>query len=277
MMSKGVPDILKGSYYNNPLFDKPFDDPELITKYPSFCQPNLWPTENLPELEHAFKALGHKIVEVGILVAKQCDKFVNKTYPGAGKLEEVVTHSKTPKARLLHYFPLPEPKDQVYGNNKDSWCGWHNDHGSLTGLVPAMYFDKDGNEIPCPDQEAGLYIKARNQDTQRIVIPGDFLAFQIGEAAQIVSGGVLQATPHCVRGPQGKMATETSRDTYVVFMEPMWDFDMSLPKEITNQKELTDRWEQYLPGGVPVLSSRWNPTMDFGVFAESCVKAYYGY
>jgi hypothetical protein len=29
---EGKPDYSKGSYYNNPVFDRPFDDEELITK-----------------------------------------------------------------------------------------------------------------------------------------------------------------------------------------------------------------------------------------------------
>jgi hypothetical protein len=33
-MLEGKPDFSKGSYYNNPIFDSPFDDPELIKKYP---------------------------------------------------------------------------------------------------------------------------------------------------------------------------------------------------------------------------------------------------
>jgi len=28
---------------------------------------------------------------------------------------------------------------------ENDWCGWHNDHGTLTGLCSAMYFDKHGN------------------------------------------------------------------------------------------------------------------------------------
>ncbi|MCD7461766.1 hypothetical protein HAX54_047065 [Datura stramonium] len=42
-----------------------------------------------------------------------------------------------------------------------SWCGWHTDHGSLTGLTCGM-FTRDAAEILCPDSAAGLYIKTRN-------------------------------------------------------------------------------------------------------------------
>jgi hypothetical protein len=37
-------------------------------------------------------------------------------------------------------------------------------------------------------------------------VPDGALAFQIGETAQVVSGGVLRATPHYVRGPSREHA-----------------------------------------------------------------------
>jgi isopenicillin N synthase-like dioxygenase len=117
---------------------------------------------------------------------------------------------------LLHYFPTKEKEeeeekegddDQTKGdsNNNDAdaanefsdWCGWHNDHGSLTGLLPAMYLDVDGNIIhDPPDVEAGLYIKSRDGRLLKAVIPQNAIAFQVGETAQVHTGGLLKATPH---------------------------------------------------------------------------------
>ena len=48
-----------------------------------------------------------------------------------------------------------------------------------------MFHAKDGTEIPCPDPNAGLYIKSRSGDLVRVVIPSDHLAFQIGETSQV--------------------------------------------------------------------------------------------
>jgi hypothetical protein len=75
------PDYSKGSFYANPQYDRPVDDEDTIAKYPSFVHPNIWPKEELPELETAFKALGQVIISVGKLVAKQADKFVRSTGP----------------------------------------------------------------------------------------------------------------------------------------------------------------------------------------------------
>jgi len=53
--------------------------------------------------------------------------------------------SRKATARLLHYFPV----EQLKIDKKDmQWCGWHNDHGTLTGLVSAMYIDREGKEVP---------------------------------------------------------------------------------------------------------------------------------
>jgi isopenicillin N synthase-like dioxygenase len=81
MMSAGKPDLSKGSFYNNPTYDQPFTDPELLKKYPSFCLPNIWPRDDMPELEPAFKALAGLVVDVGKLVARECDRYTANTVP----------------------------------------------------------------------------------------------------------------------------------------------------------------------------------------------------
>jgi len=279
---EGKPDFSKGSYYNNPLHDKPVDDPELIKKYPAFCHPNIWPKEHLPELESAFKALGKKIVEVGILLSRHCDNFVRSKVPDypAHRLKTVVETSRTPKARLLHYFPLSEKQGLLQGaedtvESISSWCGWHNDHGSLPGLTAAMYIDENGKEVANPDPKAGLYIRARNGRLVKAAVPADRLIFQIGETAQIHSGGVLQATPHCVRGAQGEKARGIARDTFAVFMEPMWMERMDVPPSVSVDRVTVGSTGQYLPPGVPTLASRWNSQQDFAEFTAKTLTSYY--
>lgn len=113
--------------------------------------------------------MGQLVVDVGALVGKQCDNFVKSKCEGYEdlKLFDTITHSLCCKARLLHYFA----KETETSTNEDDlfsdWCGWHNDHGSLTGLVPAMYIDEKGNTIPNPDPNAGLYIR-RYMKSKRI-------------------------------------------------------------------------------------------------------------
>ncbi len=49
----------------------------------------------------------------------------------------------------LVYFCIITSSQQLFlgKDEKDAdgdWCGWHNDHGLLTGLASAMYFDAEG-------------------------------------------------------------------------------------------------------------------------------------
>ena len=58
-------------------------------------------------------------------------------------------------------------------------------------------------------------------------VPQDYLLFQMGETAQIHSGGYLRATPHAVRGCS---TPGVSRSTMAVFLEPHHAFDMVMPQ-----------------------------------------------
>lgn len=218
----------------------------------------------------------------------QCDGY--KDF----KLFDIISSSKCCKARLLHYYSkdsadaqgppgeeqaAPAPIDAAANEDSEDdsfsdWCGWHNDHGSLTGLVPAMYIDAAGREIPNPDPEAGLYIRSRNGQLVRAVMPpgGSSLAFQIGETAQIHSGGLLQATPHAVRGAE---APGVTRETFAVFMEPNWDGDMVVPMGRTAHQAQTQAAAAALPPGVPALGTRWKEGMDFGQFTDATLSSYY--
>jgi isopenicillin N synthase-like dioxygenase len=64
---------------------------------------------------------------------------------------------------------------------------------------------------------------------QQIAIPANCLAFQLGESSQILSGGILEATPHCVRG--GSLVN-VSRNTMAVFMGPEHQELMKVPTGI---------------------------------------------
>lgn len=159
------------------------------------------------------------------------------------KLEDILRHSKCCKARLLHYFPMDSSSSSNTKNddtNFSNWCGWHNDHGSITGLFPALYIE-NGRIVECPDQQSGLYIKSRSGALVHAMLPPKSLAFQVGETMQIHTGGLLQATPHgensiyvtnsdhiiliiCLllysKAVRGCASKNVTRETFAVFMEP---------------------------------------------------------
>ncbi|GLC37671.1 hypothetical protein PLESTB_000800500 [Pleodorina starrii] len=242
---------------------------ELRRRYPSYFRRNLWPRDEVPELEVAFKELGRLVCAVGCLLMDACDGYVS-TQLGTppGQLAGVLHRSRNPKARLLHYFPPSESAVQsglkgATGDDQEheqAWCGLHTDHGSLTGLTAAMYLDEQGREVPSPDPQAGLYIRDRSGSFIRATIPPDCIAFQVGEALQVQSGGLLMATPHYVRAPRAQLARGISRNTFAVFMQPDVMEPINCPPGVEPQR---------------VAVGQWRPGHTFGEFAEATFDKYY--
>lgn len=298
-------DFSKGSFYANPLTDdflsaaierskrntaSENDDDndttsttaeelrDAATNNVPFFAPNVWPSK-IPELERDFKELGNLVVNVGIMIARLCDLYVQSKCPNASftRLEHVITNSLFCKARLLHYFPSDAKNNDKNEDDFSDWCGWHNDHGSLTGLVPGMFLDVDsGAPVLCPDPDAGLYIKSRGGKTVQVQLPTpleDCLAFQIGETTQIHSGGVLSATPHAVRGC--KENSMVSRESFAVFMEPEYHGRMNFPTGRTVEDAQNEKAASYLPKGIKTLKSRWKSGMNFGEFSHATFEAFH--
>ncbi|XP_014518994.1 uncharacterized protein LOC106776153 isoform X2 [Vigna radiata var. radiata] len=257
-LESGKPDILKGSFYANPILDTPTTETSLIQRYPSYCGSNIWPRNTLPEFEVAFKALGMLIFDVGLMLAYHCDQYVSrgmKTRKDEG-LESILRRSRCHKGRLLYYFPSQQGDPD--GNSLSSWCGWHTDHGSLTGLTCGM-FTKDGVEMSCPDSAAGLYIRTRSDQIVKVVFGEDDIAYQIGETTEILSGSYLCATPHCVQAPKGEKSSGIERSTFALFMQPDWDEKLNFPEEVRIHKEL-------IPS---------NSALTFGEYSEMLLDKYY--
>lgn len=135
VFADGKPDVAKGSFYANPLYDdittisKEGLPQDVIDANPGFFAPNVWPTSAVPDLEGAFKELGQLVVDVGRLVAEVCDAYVAHQCPGyePNKLARLLQESNFCKARLLHYFALDRSNGTANDDFSD-WCGWHNDH-----------------------------------------------------------------------------------------------------------------------------------------------------
>jgi isopenicillin N synthase-like dioxygenase len=177
------------------------------------------------------------------LVARACDQYAQTNIDGykEGYLEHVVKTSLTTKARLLHYFPVQaaEPgtavdKHPEKTEDGDDWCATHVDHGCLTGLTSAMFVDEaatppQGNtpvsepilELPTsPDPKAGLYIRSRTGRVVKVNIPKDCLAFQTGEALELITRGKFRAVPHFVKGAKSTGQAKLARNTLAVFTQP---------------------------------------------------------
>ncbi|MCJ1412571.1 hypothetical protein MMC19_006668 [Ptychographa xylographoides] len=133
-----------------------------------------------------------------------------------------------------------QPVNGDADGDDDSWCATHLDHGCLTGLTSALYINESAplpvlssssstTSLPAlptlptsPDPRAGLYIRSRAGHTTKVNIPATSLAFQTGEALEVITRGKFRAVPHFVRGPEGEATAGMSvaRNTLAVFTQP---------------------------------------------------------
>lgn len=74
---------------------------------------------------------------------------------------------------------------------------------------------------------------------------------------------------------RGSAVPNVSRETFAVFMEPMYDCPMNCPEGVDTAAAQSQSAAANLPRGVPPLASRWKPEMDFGQFTDATLKSYY--
>jgi isopenicillin N synthase-like dioxygenase len=253
------PDTAKGSFYFNPLNDTPGTvlTDEQNEKWPFFLPPNRWPT-SLPDLKPACQKLGKTVHAVTGLLAKQVDALAVKKLPNypreeCGLLGETMGTTIKCKGRLLYYFPVGKrASGKEAADRHDGWIGWHNDSGFLTALTPDMYLDMNGNEIQCPDPGAGLWVVNRDGGTTKVEVPKDCLAIQCGECLQVITGGLLTATPHCVRPARADYPV--ARTSCPFFIDTQPEFPLFMPAECTRTEVVEAAVDT---GKVPPLEGRW--------------------
>jgi hypothetical protein len=146
--------------------------------------------------------------------------------------------------------------------------------GSLTGLVPGMYLTAAGKQVPCPNTQSGLYIQTRTGEQVRVSIPSDHCAFQIGETSQIMSGGLLQATPHAVMMTTMAAADAAgiTRESFAVFLEPEFEDRLDVPRGFTVDDCQGAVVDESL--GLHPLKARWKLGQTFGDFHLATVSAF---
>ena len=267
-MKGGIPDVAKGSYYANPIHDSITDDKTLKKEYPGTYCDNIWPKDVLPEFEFAFKELGKIQLNIGLAVCKQLDKYLQKISKNSHKpnfFHNMIQNSKTYKGRLLHYFP----RETKYNDEQDGLCGWHLDHGSITVLPSPLFLDLNGNQIQKPDK-CGLYIKSREGSIVKVDIPENCFGVQLGEMFQLLSGGHLRATPHCVRSC---INSNITREQFAMFLDCFPDQPLVLPDFSLPYENVINT--PFLPDGVPKLEKRLKNVSTYRDFVINTINAYY--
>ncbi|KAI8466574.1 MAG: dioxygenase domain-containing protein [Monoraphidium minutum] len=178
------------------------------------------------------------------------------------------------RARLLHYFP---PSG---GGGEGDWCGWHFDHGALTALTSALYLDASGAPCANPDPAGGLYIRDRAGGVVQAAIPPGHVAFQMGQAMAIQSGGLLHATPHFVRAARPELGAGVSRNTFAVFLQPDASFVMAPPRPPPGRAGAGLGLGAAAAAALPLKltereASGWRDGQTFGAFAAAVMGRYY--
>ena len=283
------PDYAKGSYYFNPITDTPGTEEER-REFPASYPCNKWPNEDevqdLLHFQANAKKLGAIMHNTVILLARHIDKLASQKVKGYTKdlLYNAMKETEKAKGRLLYYYPLEQVAESAAASTTasspfDSWIGWHNDSGFLTSLSGDLYLDDttgkplDKSQI---DPAAGLYVTDRNGDSVKVDIPEDCMAIQIGEVVQILTGGAVSATPHCVRGPTHNYKSngvKVARISCPCFIDSKPTFPLIAPEGCTK--------EQVISAGigrekVPALEDRWvEDGMTFGDFLQRTFERYY--
>lgn len=279
--------------------------------------------ELVPGLKKLGKEMGCLMREVVALLAHHVDNYVvsctgSGTGTGTGTarpsgysptMGREMRHTEKVKGRLLYYFPLDDDGGCASGDGDgdvadDSWIGWHNDSGFFTALAGDMYLDHEtGAPLPRKsiDPQAGLYIMDRNGLVTKVDIPEDCMAIQIGECMQIITGGKVVATPHCVRGADpswtvkyrendgdrdndgecdgndettNERISKVARISFPCFVDTVPSFPLRVPD--TSSRKIVLKSSVGCADKVPPLEGRWKKDgMDFGSFLHDTFAMYY--
>lgn len=277
------PDFSKGSFYFNPLQDNPL--PEFREQFPWALPMNKWPEENdIKDFKTNCKEIGTEMRNIAVKLSYHIDKLISENNPNYEKnlFYNAMKDSIKAKARLLYYYPIQPNNNKCENENEnnncktkdrgDNWIAWHNDSGFLTCLAGEIYVNHKTKEmIKNPEMDtAGLYVTDRQGNEIKVNIPDDIMGIQIGECLQIISGGLLVATPHCVRGC--KNTPDVARISLPCFVDTFVTFPLSMPKNCTRDDVFLNTVNQK----VPPLSERWLTNgVTFAEFLGDSFKSYY--
>ncbi|XP_076924676.1 uncharacterized protein LOC143587206 [Bidens hawaiensis] len=259
-------------------------------------------------LGNMFKDLGNCVIELGLRLARVCDKII-----GGHELEQSLLESCSAKGRLIHYHSVldnlilqasnktrskTKKTETTSSSHSDLWQQWHYDYGVFTVLTAPMFmFAPENNSssqscdgIECPSPSGHTYLQIFDPSKNSVVMvkaSSESFIVQVGESGDILSKGKLRASLHSVCRP--KSLENVSRETFVVFLQPAWSktlylYDFSVESSSTNGEDSKICDEEHhgqKPSSdigklVPPLCDRLKNGMTFAEFSRETTKQYYG-
>lgn len=179
------------------------------------------------------------------------------------------------------------------------WQEWHYDYGIFTVLTAPLFLsayegEKGLTSQECHPPDGHTHLQLCNgRKIFSVRCPPESFIVQVGEAADILSGGKLKSTLHAVSRPLN--FTDISRETFVVFLQPSWDKtlaysggslnaedeficskDTSTGSEGSAEPCDEDVFMQEILKKIPPLSSRLKEGLTFAEFSRQTTKQYYG-
>jgi isopenicillin N synthase-like dioxygenase len=120
----------------------------------------------------------------------------------------------------------------------------------------------------------GLHGQTKDGEVVKVNVPKDCMIIQIGEAMEILTGGLIKALPHAVLPlrHKGPGVSPVSRNTMALFIDPTHQDELCIPPERTeSQLFQCDKTEGLL---TPKLSGRWLRGDTYGTFYLRSLAAY---
>ncbi|MEE2789926.1 MAG: 2-oxoglutarate and iron-dependent oxygenase domain-containing protein [Myxococcota bacterium] len=201
VVAAGQPDF-KECFFAAPLTV----DEQCRHEHPEIYADNVWP-DDAPDFRTAYLHLGQRLHNIGL-------KLLEATARGLGLMENVfadLVHGGPHVTRALKYLALTETQIE----NRVLWGEEHTDFNLLTLLPGGRFFDLQGDRIPSPDPDSGLYLRARSGERIRGGAPTGCIVIQVGQQLEILTGGRLLATPHVVTAPRIPNVTRCSAAHFV--------------------------------------------------------------
>lgn len=250
-----------------------------------------------------FKNLGRCMMELGICLARVCDNAMQTT-----ELEKSIINSGSAKGRLIHYHSkldgliLEEVSKKVgpqFWSQKslvfkdickdksmvsDLWQQWHYDYGIFTVLTSPLFLSSivEGECLVSKESQPPMghsclqLFDTRNKRVVSVKCRPESFIIQVGEAADVLSGGKLRSMLHAVSRQLG-MGGDVSRETFVVFLQPSWDKVLHYQGYSLDHDEVQDGDElAEIRRKIPPLSARLRDGMTFAEFSRETTKQYYG-